>query len=163
MCRWVVVSSAHFYTFCASHSMSCEFGAKSRPRGGPVSGIGLGWSLGQGRAQSSVDSWVAGRGQAPLLCLACMAWSRQGAEVLRPALELGWGPGLGSTRPLLEWPPGCCRGLGPGWRAGGGVARLGDQEARMGVSCTCTPAPLNQCEASDISPLPAPFKLIFLP
>lgn len=119
MCRWVVVSSAHFYTFCASHSMSCEFGAKSRPRGGPASGIGLGWSLGQGRAQSSVDSWVAGRGQAPLLCLACMAWSRQGAEVLRPALELGWGPGLGSTRPLLEWLPGCCRGLGPGWRAGG--------------------------------------------
>lgn len=40
------------------------------------------------------------------------------------------------------------------------MGRLGDQEARMGVSCTCTPAPLNQCEASDISPLPAPFKLL---
>lgn len=58
-------------------------------------------------------------GRAPSLCPACMAWSRRGAQVFPLALELDWGPGLGSTRPLLEWLPGCCRGLGPGWRAGG--------------------------------------------
>lgn len=44
-----------------------------------------------------------------------------------------------------------------GWGRGRGV---GGQEVRTGVSCTCTLTPLNQFEASDISPLPAPFELL---
>lgn len=40
-----------------------------------------------------------------------------------------------------------------------GLSGHGVQEEEMGVSCTCAPAPLNQCEASDISPLLAPFEL----
>lgn len=68
-------------------------------------------------SQSSVDSWVARRGRAPLLCLACTVWSRRGAEVLRPALELGWGPGLGS-----------CLAVAVGWGRGGGLGDLGPGE-----------------------------------
>lgn len=42
----------------------------------------------------------------------------------------------------------------------GGLRGLGGQEERTGVSYTCAPAMLHQCETSDISPLPALFDLL---
>lgn len=59
MCRWAVASSAHFYTFCASHSMSCEFGAEPRPRGGPARETGSGRSPGPGCPHRA--AWIHGR------------------------------------------------------------------------------------------------------
>lgn len=97
------MSPAHFYTFCTCHSMSCEFGAEPRPRGGPASGTGSGWSPGQGCSPRA--AWIhgrPGRGRVPpavpsLLGLV-QAWEHQA-----PAQVAAW---------LLL-------GLGPGWRAGG--------------------------------------------
>lgn len=104
-----------FYTFI--YSCACEFGAEPRPRGGPARRLARGRSPGPGCPHRA--AWILGRPEGPgtLAVPSLHGLVRRGAQVFPPALELGWGPGLGSTRPLLGRLPGCCCGLGPGWRA----------------------------------------------
>lgn len=101
--------------FLRSHSMSCEFGAEPRlQRWARRERDWLGGARDQGALTEQRGFMGGPEGRAPSLCPACMAWSRRGAQVFPPALELGWGPGLGSTRPCPL--SGCLAvaGLGPG-------------------------------------------------
>lgn len=114
MCRWAVAGSAHFYTLRLPFDVLRVWALSRDLEVGQRERLARGRSPGPGCPhRANVDSWAAQRGGHPRC--AQPAWPGPGGcWSFPPALELGWGPGLGSTRPLLERLPGCCCGLGPG-------------------------------------------------